>query len=200
MNLHEGIVAEDKPKNSAEQLDLLSEVLPDVISAFRKLNDEGREKLFKTVSTLFGFGTNSAIAHTVSIPISLSESADGRFSKDRPISPKEFLVKKEPRTDVERVACLAYYLTQYKDQPHFKTLDISKLNTEAAQVKFANAANVVNNATSYGYLAPATKGNKQISSAGERFVEALPDRDAARAVMANSRPRRKSKRGTRKDI
>lgn len=94
---------------------------------------------------------------------------------------------------MERVTCLAYYLTQYREQRYFKTLDISKLNTEAAQIKFSNPAKAVDNATSYGYLAPATKGNKQISAGGELFVDALPDRDAARAAMLNARPRRRAK-------
>ena len=47
-------------------------------------------------------------------------------------SPKDFLFRKEPNTDVERVACLAYYLTHRRGTNHFKTIDISKLNTEAA--------------------------------------------------------------------
>ena len=181
----------------ASQLDLLSEVLPQVISAFRKLDEDGRQKLFLTIATLFGLGTakhGQASHHN----ISAADAANGRFSKDRSISPKEFLLKKQPRTDVERVACLAYYLTNYRDQPYFKTLDISKLNTEAAQIKFANAAKAVNNATSYGYLASATKGNKQISAIGEMFVEALPDREAAKTAMA-SRPKRRSKRLGRKE-
>ena len=180
-------MAEDA--NDRLQLDVLSEVLPDVLSAFRKLNEEGREKLFTAIGNILGL---EAITYrTLSIPDNSAQSPIERFSKDRQISPKEFLAQKQPRTDVERTACLAYYLTQYRDQPHFKTLDISKLNTEAAQVKFSNPAMAVNNATSLGYLAPATKGNKQISAAGERFVEALPDREAARASMANARPKRK---------
>lgn len=191
-------MSEDESTNGA-QLDVLSEVLPDVIAAFRKLNDEGREKLFRTIATLFSLGADSQTTSTTSIPVPSIESGRDRFSKDRPISPKEFLVKKDPRTDVERGACLAYYLTHYRDQPHFKSLDISKLNTEAAQVKFPNAATVVNNATTLGYLVSATKGNKQISAAGERFVEALPDRDAARAAMADARLRRKSRRARRKE-
>ena len=54
------------------------------------------------------------------------------FSDRQELSPKEFLFQKQPKTDVERVACLAYYLTHYRGTPHFKTVDISKLNTEAA--------------------------------------------------------------------
>jgi hypothetical protein len=116
------------------------------------------------------------------------------FSENRAISPKQFMLQKQPKTDVERIACLAYYLTHYRDTPHFKTLDLSKLNTEAAQIKFSNPAVVVDNATKQAYLVPATKGNKQVSALGEQFVLALPDRDKARDVMTSARPRRRSKR------
>jgi len=104
------------------------------------------------------------------------------------------MLEKQPRTDVEKVACLAYYLTHYRDTPYFKTLDISKLNTEAAQTKFANPTVAVDNAGKTNYLVPATKGNKQLSALGEQFVQALPDREKARAIMVNVRPRRKSRK------
>ena len=107
-----------------------------------------------------------------------------------PPSPKDFLFRKRPTTDVERVACLAFYLTHYRDTPHFKTLDISKINTEAAQRKFANAAATVNNATRDGYLALASKGMKQLAAEGERYVDALPDRTAARAAFGVRKARR----------
>jgi len=65
-------------------------------------------------------------------------------------------MEKQPRTDVERVACLAYYLTHYRNTPYFKTLDLGKLNTEAAQPKFSNAAYASNNALKMGYLVDCT--------------------------------------------
>jgi hypothetical protein len=117
------------------------------------------------------------------------------YSEDRSISPKEFLLEKSPKTDIERVACLAYFLTYYRDTPQFKTLDISKLNTEAAQIKFSKAAKAVDNAAAQvGFLVQATKGNKQLSSVGELYVQALPDREAAKIAIANIRPRKKSKK------
>jgi hypothetical protein len=76
-------------------------------------------------------------------------------------------------------------------------LELSKLNTEAAQLKFSNAAYTVDNAAKAGLLVPASKGAKQISSLGERYVQALPDREAAKVVMADARPRKKQKRGNR---
>jgi hypothetical protein len=193
-----GLNTETETESSVDrhQIDELSEVLPQVIAAFRRLDPGTRRKLFQTIATLFDFATPGAPSSVRRSEVeAVDESlAPERFSKERPVSAKEFLLKKQPSTDVERVACLAYYLTHYRDMPHFRTLDISKLNTEAAQVKFTNAAQAVNNATSYGYLATATKGNKQLSAAGEQFVEELPDRETARAAMELARPRRRSKR------
>jgi hypothetical protein len=97
--------------------------------------------------------------------------------------------QKRPDTDIDRIACLAYYLTHYRDTPAFKTVDLSKLNTEAAQRKFANAAYAANNALKAGLLVPATKGARQLSAMGEEYVHVLPDRDAARATLTSSRGR-----------
>lgn len=115
-----------------------------------------------------------------------------------PPSPKDFLFQKQPNTDSERVACLAYYLTHYRAAPHFKTLDISKLNTEAAQRKFANSTYSVNNAMQAGYLAPVSRGMKQLAAEGEKYVDALPDRAAAKAAFRTrkaKRQRRQSRPG-----
>lgn len=176
-----------------DEVQKLAEVLPTAISIFSGLSRENRQKLIQSLATIFDLQGGSPAAASVAVPS--VEFRSGHFSEDRSIPPKEFMRQKQPRTDVERVACLAYYLTHYRDQPEFKTLDISKLNTEAAQMKFSNAAVAVDNASKYGYLAPALRGSKQISAAGELFVRALPDRDAAKSAMAQARPRRRYKKG-----
>lgn len=171
--------------------------LQSVIAALQALDDESRMRIVDTVSTFFGLGRSRPRAQTGHIGAAdVPSSEDHRppypsFSEDRALSPKEFLFQKQPRTDVERIAVLAFYLTHYRDTPHFKTLDLSKVNTEAAQPKFANAANSAANAVKQGYLVPSTKGNRQLSAAGERFVSALPDREEARAAMAAAQPRRR---------
>jgi hypothetical protein len=104
------------------------------------------------------------------------------------------MLEKAPQTDVERIACLAFYLTHHRSQPHFKTKDLSLLNTEAAQRRFANAAMAVVNATNSGYLVPSIKGCKQLSASGEQYVQVLPDREAARLVLERMRPRRRNSR------
>jgi hypothetical protein len=85
-------------------------------------------------------------------------------------------------------------LNAYRATPHFKTLDISALNTEAAQPKFSNTAYSTNNAVKLGYIVPSTKGHRQLSALGERFVQALPDRSAAKEVLLSLRRKNRSKR------
>jgi len=118
------------------------------------------------------------------------------------MTPKQFMALKRPTTDVERIACLAYYLTHARETLHFKTADLTSLNTEAAGLRFGNASQAANNAmTQNGYIAQAGKGNRQIALRGEALVEALPDREAVAAALAEhpKRARRKkaaTKKGT----
>ncbi|OFW33912.1 MAG: hypothetical protein A3J28_18615 [Acidobacteria bacterium RIFCSPLOWO2_12_FULL_60_22] len=175
-----------------------SEVLRNLVSYFERADPESRERLFQTLGTFLGL--SAAVKRqgtTFGGPGAEAASTVANFTEDRSLTAKEFISQKQPRTDVERVACLAYYLTHYMNTRHFKTVDISRVNTEAAQIKFSNAAVALENATTYGYLAHAGKGFKQISAFGEDYVAALPDRDAAKAVISRRRrPRRKSKKMT----
>jgi hypothetical protein len=111
-------------------------------------------------------------------------------------SPKAFILEKKPRTDVERITCLAYYLTHIANTPEFKTRDLTNLNKEAAQPRLSNAAKTVGNATVQNqFLAPAGGGRKQITTRGEAVVEALPDRERLReALETNPMVGRKKRR------
>jgi hypothetical protein len=188
--------ANHRGQETAEPSDMTAEVeaLQEIFQALRPLDREAQLRLLDTLAAFFGSSTRRVLSSSPSRVGDSTGPAYPSFSSDLSISPKDFLLEKQPRTDVERVACLAYYLTHYRDMPHFKTLDVSKLNTEAAQPKFSNTANSVNNAVKRGYLVPASKGYRQLSAQGEQFVQALPDRDAARQVMATLRPRRRRSR------
>lgn len=180
------------------------QALQGVIAALQSVDVQARRRIMDAAAMFLDVGQGTAAVSRR--PVSAAEKPESgpsypSFSADTAMSPKEFLFEKQPRTDVERIAALAYYLTHYRDTPHFKTLDLSKLNTEAAQPKFSNAANSANNAVKRGYLVPSTKGQRQISASGERFVAALPDRDAARAAMAAGAPKRRPRRtGTKKKV
>jgi len=192
MNNESQISNETPAGTSAEEFDALQTV----IAALRNLDPEARHRILESTATFLGIssahsktkevlGTPSAL----SAPPGLAGATRAPFSEDTSMSPKEFLMEKAPKTDVERIACLAYYLTHYRSTPHFKTLDISMLNTEAAQPKFSNTAYSTNNAVKLGYIVPSTKGQRQLSALGERFVQALPDRNAAKEVSLSLRRR-----------
>lgn len=176
----------------------LTKTVAKILAALEELDEESQRRTLLAVATLLGVPlANHAVPFQSGYERNVTSGAQGiSFSENRDMSPKEFLRDKSPKTDVERVACLAYYLTHYRDVPHFKTLDISTLNTEAAQPKFSNAAVAVDSATRSGLLVPAVKGTKQISAAGELFVQALPDRDAAKDSIKGLRPKRKTKKNT----
>src|SRR5439155_14456543 len=173
------------------------DVLRTILDKFEKLSQDDRRRVLESVATFYSILLPTSQRLAGVSPERQTEGGLPAFSTDLSISPKEFLLQKQPRTDVERIACLAYYLTHFRDQPHFKTLDLTQLNTEAAQPKFSNAAYSTNNAVKTRYLVPSTKGHRQLSAVGEQFVLALPDREAAKAAMASMRPRRKSSKAKR---
>lgn len=185
--------------NGSHESGLEFDVLHKVLESLRMVNADGQRRIIDAVTAFLGLSGSRPAARSgwdnvnVSAQVAMPTTVGAPFSESFAISPKQFLHQKQPKTDVERVACLAYYLTNYRDTPYFKTIDLTKLNTEAAQPKFSNAANATNNALKLGYLVQATKGQRQLSAAAERFVEALPDRDLAKTTMS-SRPKRRSKK------
>jgi hypothetical protein len=189
---------DEESPNTPSALDELreAETLTMIIRALQSLVPEARQRVLNAVLAFLGMpglGHSTTRLSTARLEIDPQYSSP-KFSDDRTPSAKQFLLDKRPQTDVERVACLAYYLTHYQNTPHFKTLDLSKLNTDAAQIKLSNPTVAVDNATKSGFLAQASKGNKQLSALGELYVQALPDREAARAAVAHARPRRKTRR------
>lgn len=112
---------------------------------------------------------------------------------------KAFMKMKKPTSDVERVTCLAYYLSNAKGTQHFKTADITKLNTEAAQPALSNTSVAVDNATRGSqYLTIATGGKKQITPLGEAVVEALPDQNAVKAAIVEHGKKKRRKKAKKK--
>lgn len=171
-----------------------------VIDQLADFDNETRRRVFRRAMGFFEIemiptaGTSTRVHDDISKVGDYSRRQDAsapHFTERPELPPKEFLFQKQPRTDIERIGCLAYYLTHFRDTRQFKTIDLSKLNTEAAQIKFSNTAFAVVNATNAGLLASAGKGAKQLSALGERYVDALPDRHAAKEILSTMRVRRR---------
>ena len=118
------------------------------MAALQPLDEESRERVLMAAEAYFSGGARTT-RRTAPLALESDDEArepEQRFGSGAAPTPKQFMLEKRPQTDIERVACLAYYLTHYRDQLHFKTFDLSKLNTEAAQIKFSNAAQAAANA------------------------------------------------------
>jgi hypothetical protein len=165
------------------------------LEALAPLDEEGRGRAVAWLAGALGISVGApamggVVAGRVQFGAGLAMSSNGSGELG---APKEFLAYKAPKTDVERVAVLAYYLTHARAEEHFATKRLNELNTEAAGPRFSNAAYAASNAVKKnGYLTAAPGGKRQITARGEALVNALPDREAAKAALESmpGKPRR----------
>jgi hypothetical protein len=182
------------------------EGLKTVLHALEPLAEQQQKFVLKTVIERLGLdvptigglgkehrGGGGSAAGGGGAAASGSLSADGQ-------TPNQLLKVKQPRTDVQRIACLAYYLTHTRGQPQFKTEDLINLNSEARGTRISNPWMSVSNATNQNkFLAPFGEGKKQITTLGEEVVEALPNQDAVKEVLKTHRkPRKRASKKTAK--
>jgi hypothetical protein len=181
----------DKPDNEIRAMEA-------VYGALGDLDSIEQTRVIEWVQQKLGLVPSPGAQNKQGIPASGNL---GVPSQVRGTTPKAFVAEKRPRTDVERVACLAYYLTHQRNITKFKTKDLTELNKEAAQPKMSNAAFAVTNATNSAYLAAAGSGQKQITARGEAVVMALPDdarvKEALKAYPTRGRRRKTGKARTK---
>ena len=129
-----------------------------------------KQTAIKILNLLLGVTDNS----TGMINNNASEPRDNKTEIGNVSDPKTFMAAKKPTSDVERITCLAYYLSTYRSTTQYKTRELTDLNIEAAQPKFSNATVAARNAVQQQYLVGAGSGRKQITTTGEAVVKALP--------------------------
>lgn len=174
--------------------------LGEVIHALEPLDDTDRQWVLQAAASKFalvvtlpaggpGMGFHAGAG---------SPMVSGTQTPIRELDPKTFMKNKNPNSDIQRVACLAYYLNHARDVAAFKTSDITKLNIDARGPKF-NITRAIDNASraTCGYLSLIGKGQKQLAAFGEEIVEALPSHEAVKALEGT---RNSSRRGRAKKV
>jgi len=172
------------------------DTLKQVLGLLSGVSPDARKRIIRAIATFVSSGEDVQ----ADIDQSSWSPRKGGFTEDRTLSPKEFMLAKRPNSDVERIACLAYYLTHYRDTPEFKTKQLTDLNSEAGLPRIGNATRATDNAYGSHYLIQGTRGNKRISALGEQYIQVLPDREAAREILhagiqTRKRRKRPAKRG-----
>ncbi len=171
------------------------EALSDVLTALDNLmSDDEKRWVLETAANRIGLASPVPVAKRQGGGGAGGSAAVGHDSK-----PKDFVWAKNPKNDVQRVACLAFYLTHARDTAQFKASDLRALNTEAAGPSM-NMPRAANNATNQNrYLAAAGGGKKQITALGEDVVNALPDQEVVKAAEEDGcKPRRRKRKGISK--
>jgi hypothetical protein len=173
-----------------------------VYAALLPLNPSGRQFVLKTVGERLGgepLGGETLKRSGGGAPTEPRLPAE-RTGQSSPSSldggtVKDFLKQKRPKTDVQRIACLAFFLTHHMNQPRFGTKDVRVLNDKAGWTPFANPTVAIANATRQNrFIAAASQGKKRITNVGEDVVNALPDQDAVKsAVASHGKLRKKNK-------
>ncbi|XOB42409.1 MAG: hypothetical protein ACKKMP_03560 [Candidatus Nealsonbacteria bacterium] len=111
----------------------------------------------------------------------------------------KFVAEKNPKDQYQRVAVLAYYLKHSEKVNEFKNKEIDLANRRARQAKIGNPADVIGKAeTRYGFLTKGVKTGRQLSTLGEKIVDALPDHEKVKAIIKSSKkPRKRAKKRKR---
>lgn len=135
-----------------------------IIKALEKLDDEGKVRILESVKVFLG------------LKVGKGSTTDGdEVDELNDLSPKDFMKSKKPKTDIEKIACLAHYLAHSRNIAEFQTKDITQLNSDAGQGEFSNPTESTKNASKAGYLIPAGKKKRKLSAYGEDLVKAMPN-------------------------
>ena len=109
-------------------------IIDDLI-AFDK---DSRARIYRTVGTFFGFDEPEPRRGVQADEgaVLAAASREPHFSLGSDPSPKDFLFEKGPTTVVDRVACLAYYLTHYRttliSRPRISAPSIPRLHRSSS--------------------------------------------------------------------
>jgi hypothetical protein len=167
------------------------EALKNVIKILDKLKSEGQRWVLRSA---FDFFKLNEAAFSTPVVLDEANGVETALTRRANLSVKDFMKAKRPQSDLERVACLAFYLTHMRKMPHFKTHDVEKLNVEAAGAAFSDLPKAMGNALHLrGFLARVGGGKRQLTTYGEDIVNALPDREKVKLVSSQM-PKKRSHR------
>lgn len=173
-----------------------------VVQALEPLTESDRQWVLQSVASKWSVNIqltapNGSPMRPGSATTQMIQSLAGNGEAAAAIANKDirtFMRIKKPATDVERVACLIYYLAKTTGQVGCKSKDISQANIDFGGTKF-NMTRALDNATRRSkYLSSRGAQEKQLTPLGEDVVEALPDQAAVAAVIAESRVRKVPKK------
>jgi hypothetical protein len=178
-----------------------TEALVTVVKALEALSDSDRQWVLVSAASKYTMaspvtqvGTGPTGAGATTLLPALAGNAQAALAKK---DPRAFIRAKKPTTDIQRVACLGYYIMQTTGNLGFTSKDVAKANTDSGEGSF-NLPRAMDNATRAAkYISNRGPREKQLTALGEDVVNALPDQATVKTVEDSSKARRVKKK-TRK--
>ncbi len=173
-----------------------------VIDALESLQEEkDRQWVLQSAASKFDVTLQVPSAGGAGTTVGLSGAsgtADVRTAIEKK-NVRDFIRIKKPVTDVQRVACLGYYLVHTTGQPGFTSKDVSVAHTDSGGSKI-NLTRALDNATRQSkYISNRLGREKQLTTLGEDVVNALPNQEAVKAVEAEvKKPRGRKPKNAKK--
>lgn len=146
-----------------------------ILQQLHPLSPEERNRLLDAISAYFGrLEPNQIAPRSMYVPAP-SRTNSVPFSVVRDISLRDFLLQKKPRTGVERVVCMAYYLLRHRNQQSFTNSDLLKMNSGVLNAG-ASLPRRVSDAVKAGLLIQVTATEKKLTAKGEALALSMPKR------------------------
>ena len=174
-----------------------------VIAALEPLNDTDRHWVIQSAASKFTLTVQTAAGGAQSgaaTPSITTAPAAGAAPTDvqAAITKKDsraFIRIKKPVTDVQRVACIGYYLVQTSGQQGFTSKALATAHTDSGGSKI-NMPRALDNATRRAkYLSNRGPREKQLTTLGEDVVNALPDQATVKIIESAAKRGHGGKKG-----
>lgn len=185
-------------KKDSSKLSAKLKAIEVVVKELQKLDEGDRQDVISFALKHVGL-TNNPASTNIGSPQPGQNTSGNSLAVGLDMGIDRFVSSKKPKDQYQRVAVIAYYLEHKENKKEFKNAEMAKANTvDARQPKIANIADVIIKAQNrYKFLTKGMgKATHQLSTLGADVVEALPDQEKVKGLLAGARsrkPRRKKK-------
>jgi hypothetical protein len=182
-----------------------AEALKSVIAAIRDLEPTMRNWVLQSAANMWQITVNPAMGATGATGNPVINSIAGNPSPDvaTALAAKDvraFIRLKKPDTDIERVACLGYFIVKTTGAAGFSAKEVKQAHVDSGGSAM-NFPRALDNATRRSkYLSNRGPREKQLTTLGEDVVEALPNREAVANLKHKPARKRKAAKRTAKKV
>ncbi len=176
------------------------EALQAVHKALEPLEPETRIKVIRAVCTLLEVNTplGNSSAQQPGQNNDIQLGGNQQASDLSKLSIKQFIMAKKPKNTYQRIACLAYFLENTNGNSKIDAKALSKANEDAKQTNISNISVFLDHAVRrHNFFSSIKGGKKQLTAFGSSVVEALPDQNKVKEVMAEHKTIKKGHKKTK---